>query len=423
MSVSGTTTYYSSVAESTMMDTQDSYCSSSEGSDSYYNMSSCASSSTSTLLLLSDTSSSSSSSIGSNGVRLLPFSDATTGMSILALCVLMITIRYSRSCIFEPVLYQLGKRLGKFSHGPEWVHEHPEQMENFRSFSYRLLFRCIVCGLGLYEFYHNPSYWYDTQQLWEGYPHHVCSNAVQIVYLLQLAYHLEDLGSAIVQGNARKRADFAAMVVHHIVTSLLLIGSSHLKTHRIGVIVSTLHAVTDVPKDFTQVAKQLEWRYCKLAGFVTLLATWIAARVILYPFKYVWSVFAESRQFLVHAEGGMSDTALNIFMTLLSVLVLLNTMWCHMLIKLVIRVLKEGDTSTADPTMSKDESAPATSQEDDDNDDTKKNIGNGVSHSDESQDHEHISVSDTSSTCCSSSSHCSSDDTPSEEEDGEDEQS
>jgi len=224
-------------------------------------------------------------------------------------------------------------------------------MENFRSFSYRLLFRCIVCGLGLYEFYHNPSYWYDTQQLWEGYPHHVCSNAVQIVYLLQLAYHLEDLGSAIVQGNARKRADFAAMVVHHIVTSLLLIGSSHLKTHRIGVIVSTLHAVTDVPKDFTQVAKQLEWRYCKLAGFVTLLATWIAARVILYPFKYVWSVFAESRQFLVHAEGGMSDTALNIFMTLLSVLVLLNTMWCHMLIKLVIRVLKEGDTSTADPTM------------------------------------------------------------------------
>ena len=294
--------------------------------------------------------------LGQQHDNLLPFQDATTSTSMVALGVLMLLIRYSRSLVFEPALARLGVRLGEYTHGSAWVAQHTEQMENFRSFSFRLLYRCVVCGLGLYEFYQNPEYWYDTQQLWVGYPHHICSNTVQIVYLLQLAYHLEDLGSVMMEGNYRKRADFTAMVVHHIVTALLLYGSSRLGTQRIGVIVSTLHAVTDVPKDFTQVAKQLEWKWCKRAGFVTLLVTWIVARVVLYPCKYVRSVFTEARESLVYTEGGMSNMSLNIFITLLSTLVLLNGMWCHMLVKLVIRVLREGDSSTDDPMLKKDAS-------------------------------------------------------------------
>ena len=292
---------------------------------------------------------------------LLPFQDVTTSTSLITLCTIMVLMRYLRSQVLQPALGVVGKRLGEYTHGPGWVNEHQEQMENFKSFSFRLGYRCIVCGLGLIEFYRNPEYWYDTQQLWEGHETHVINNGIQILYILQLAYHLEDLGSVMFEGNARKRADFGSMIVHHIATALLLVGSSMAGLHRIGVVVSTLHAITDVPKDFTQVAKQLDWKLCKNTGFVVLLITWVAARVILYPFKYVRSVVFEARQFIVH-EGGISETALTIFIAMLSVLVILNGMWCHMLVKLVIRVLSEGD-KVADPMLTQDASTAGKNSE------------------------------------------------------------
>ena len=286
----------------------------------------------------------------------LPFQDATTYTSMVALGALMLLIRYSRSRVIEPALARLGRRLGERTHGAQWVKEHQEQMENFTSFSFRLLYRCVVCGLGLYEFYQNPSYWYDTKQLWIDYPNHVVTNTVQIVYLLQLAYHLEDLGGVVLEGNSRKRSDFGAMIVHHMATVSLLYGSSMTGLQRVGVVISTLHAITDVPKDFTQLAKQLEWKWVKRAGFVSLLTSWVVARVILFPFKYVPSVAFEAREHVVIPDGGLSDRGLDFFIAMLCVLVILNGMWCHMLVKLVIRVLSEGDTVTADPMLTKDAS-------------------------------------------------------------------
>ena len=331
---------------------------------------------------------------------LLPFQDATTSTSLMALGALMLLIRYSRSLVIEPALARLGRRLGEYSHGPEWVKEHEEQMENFTSFSFRLLYRCVVCGLGLLEFYQNPGYWYDTKQLWVGYPFHVVTNTVQIVYLLQLAYHLEDLGGVVLQGNSRKRSDFGAMIVHHIATVSLLVGSSMTGLQRIGVVVSTLHAITDVPKDFTQLAKQLEWKWVKRAGFVSLLTSWLVARVILFPFKYVPSVAFEAREYIVMPDGGLSDRGLNFFIAMLCVLVILNGMWCHMLIKLVIRVLSEGDTATADPMLTKDAStvgkgtkAPS----------SEKELIEDDHHKDLTGDHDD-SIPETDSESCSGSS-------------------
>lgn len=297
----------------------------------------------------------SSSSPDDTSPLLLPFQDATTSTSLTALCALMVLIRYSRSRLIQPAMAILGRRLGERTHGPDWVKEHQEQMENFTNFSFRLLYRCIVCGLGLYEFYRNPGYWYDTRQLWDGHKYHVANNVTQILYLLQLAYHVEDLGSVLFEGNARKRSDFGAMIVHHLATAVLLFGSSMTGLQRIGVVVSTLHAITDVPKDFAQVCKQLDWKWCKHAGFVVLLITWVVARVILYPFKYVRSVAFEAREYVVYKDGILSDTQLDLFIALLSVLVILNGMWCHMLIKLVIRVLTVGDKA-ADPMLKKDAS-------------------------------------------------------------------
>ena len=66
--------------------------------------------------------------LGQQHDNLLPFQDATTSTSMVALGVLMLLIRYSRSLVFEPALARLGVRLGEYTHGSAWVAQHTEQM-------------------------------------------------------------------------------------------------------------------------------------------------------------------------------------------------------------------------------------------------------------------------------------------------------
>lgn len=282
----------------------------------------------------------------SNGLH-LPFESATTPTSLAALVALIGVIHVTRSHVFQPFLRRIGARLGSWTHGLEWTARNEESIENFSNFSFRLLFRLAVTGLGVWEFWQSSEWWYNTSLLWEGYPHHAVSNTVQIIYLLQLAYHLEDLGAVLIEGNTNRK-DFGAMLIHHVVTALLLFGSTHLKVTRIGAIVSTLHAVTDVPKDLAKVAKTLEWDLASKLGFGTLVLTWIVARLYLYPMVYVKSAFLESGPLL---EGGMSADTLRAFHVLLSVLIGLNIMWFHMMVKLVLKIIKGGKAE--DPTLVK----------------------------------------------------------------------
>lgn len=313
--------------------------------------------------------------------RQLPFESATTPTSLAALVVLIGLIHLLRSHVFRPVLRRIGARLGSWTHGREWTLQNEESIENFSNFGFRLLFRLVVTGLGVWEFWRSPEWWYDTTLLWEGYPHHFVSNTVQIIYLLQLAYHLEDLGAVLIEGN-HNRKDFGAMLIHHVVTALLLFGSTHLKVTRIGTIVSTLHAVTDVPKDLAKVAKTLEWDLASKLGFGTLVLTWIVARLYLYPMVYVKSAFLESGPLL---EGGMSADTLRAFHVLLSVLIGLNVMWFHMMVKLVHKLIKGGKAE--DPTLLTKQSAAnklasSSSQDETDCDDDSLGSLDSISDSD-----------------------------------------
>ena len=290
------------------------------------------------------------------------------------------------------MLQRIGTQLATYCNGAAWAKRNEESISNFSNFSFRLLYRMLVMGLGLVEFWQSPDWWYNTPLLWQGYPHHAVSNTVQVLYLLQLAYHLEDLGVVLFEGN-KNRKDFAEMLIHHCVTTLLLVGSTRLHTTRIGTIVSTLHAVTDVPKDFAKVCKTLELDLPSKLFFVAFLLSWIVARTYLYPCVYVRSVFVETLPLL---EGGMSLGTLRCFQALLSILVLLNTWWFHMIMKIVIKIVK--GEKTEDPQLIKKEQvAEAAEQATEENWATMKKVPTD-------------NDSDTDSTVESYSNDCSQDD-------------
>ena len=95
-------------------------------------------------------------------------------------------------------------------------------------------------------------------------------------------------------------------------------------------------------------AKALEWDLASKIGFGCLVLTWIVARLYLYPFVYVRSAFLESAPLL---EGGMTAATLSGFHALLSVLIILNLMWFHMMLRLIWKLVKGGKAE--DPTLVK----------------------------------------------------------------------
>lgn len=276
----------------------------------------------------------------------LQFEDVGTPRYLVALGAAIICFHSSKSLFFDPLLLWLGTQAGHLTHGAEWVSQNQEKIENFANFSFRFLVRCAVTGLGALEFSNSPEWWLDTRELWANFPKHPMSNTVQVLYLLQLAYHMDDLFTVLYHRKS-KRSDFNSMIIHHIVTILLLFGSTSQNCSRIGVIVSTLHAFPDIFLDFAKMSKHLEWKLASHIGLGCLFVAWIATRMLLYPCVYVWSTFTEKTS--IHK--GMARNTLVVFQFLLLALFLLNSMWFRMMIRLLVKVLKNGDAD--DPTTVK----------------------------------------------------------------------
>jgi very-long-chain ceramide synthase len=279
----------------------------------------------------------------------------------------MVLIRFCRSNMLRPLLKELGLRLGKAKHGSKWIIENNQRIDNFSDFSYRFLFRCVMTGLGMYEYWHSPDYWHQTRLLWDDYPNHVASNAVQILYLLQLAYHFEDLVSVLIEGKSTRK-DYAEMIIHHVVTVLLLYGSALQNLTRIGVIVSTMHMITDVPKDFAKVAKTMEFKTIAHASLGIFVITWFVFRLYLYSCVYVYSAFAESDTLL---ENGMTPFSRYCFYALLSALIGLNVMWTFMIFKLVVKLVRKGEAEDPQLRKSMEEAVQIMSDDSETSDDTK----------------------------------------------------
>jgi hypothetical protein len=300
---------------------------------------------------------------------LLPFQDIAQLHYKVIWVLAMIFIRFSRTNVILPLLKELGRRVGDATHGSKWTTENKDSIEHFSDFSYRLLFRCVMTGLGMYEYWHSPDYWHTTQLLWDGYPHHVTSNTVQLLYLLQLAYHTEDLGAVLIEGKSNRK-DYAEMVVHHIVTILLLYGSALQSLTRIGVIVSTMHMITDVPKDFAKVAKTMKFKKVAHVSLGIFVIAWFVFRLFLYSCVYVYSAFTETD---VLVKNGMTEFSINCFLTLLSALIGLNVMWTFMIVKLVVTIVRKGEAEDPQVLRKKleEEEAQEMSEDSETSNDTK----------------------------------------------------
>jgi hypothetical protein len=260
-----------------------------------------------------------------------------------------------------PIFCQIGRKLGRSTHGAEWERNNEEKIQKFGEYVFRLFYHSFVSGFGLWYFWNKP-WWNDnqggTRTLWEEYPYQPISNGMIWYYLIQSAYNLDAVASLIqlsfvvklgnpfvskgkgphrlisIEWSPTCRGDFREMAIHHVITNLLVIGSSHFRLTRIGSMVFLVHDISDVPVDLSKLANFMKWKVTTIFCFVSMVITWAVTRLGILPFVIFKSVITESHLTTMGLDVKSYYMWRPFFYVLFSGIIALHIFWFHLFLKI-----------------------------------------------------------------------------------------
>eukprot|EP01063_Lacrimia_lanifica_P029270 TRINITY_DN4426_c0_g3_i1.p1 TRINITY_DN4426_c0_g3~~TRINITY_DN4426_c0_g3_i1.p1 ORF type:complete len:339 (+),score=134.99 TRINITY_DN4426_c0_g3_i1:142-1158(+) len=116
----------------------------------------------------------------------------------------------------------------------------------------------------------------------------------KVFYMIHLGYQLHALRATIQEGRAfthDRRADYAQMMVHHVVAVLIMIISYVMGFGRMGSLVMVLHNVSDIAVCICKIAKLLGLDRLVLYLFPVMILCWFVTRLVMYPYYVLWNTY------------------------------------------------------------------------------------------------------------------------------------
>ena len=285
--------------------------------------------------------------------------------------MLFFLMRQVKSIVI-PAFCDFGRRMGQSTHGVEWEKENQERITKFGEYVFRLLYHSSVAIFGLWYFWDKP--WWDPANgkqivIFEGYPHHEVETGMIWYYLVQSAYNVDAMISLIELSFAIKvqypicpkrkewrnpvsigwsptcRGDFREMAIHHVVTNMLILGSSYCRFTRIGSMLLLLHDISDVPVDLSKLANFMKWKITTIICFISILVLWLITRLGILPFVIWKTIHFDSK--ILYMEGPLDRRHFDIycrgFEILVSCLIALHFFWFTILIRIGYRLVTNGE--------------------------------------------------------------------------------
>lgn len=310
--------------------------------------------------------------------------ELTTPTAICALFVLVIVIRRIKA-ILMPRFSELGRKAALHTHGKHWLEHKNNQTRilKFGEYVFRLIFHTCVSIAGIVYFWDKDWWRVDgTKSLWIDYPNQPIDPGMAWYYLVQSAYNVEAMISlleisfvikAAAKGNfpgfriewsPSVRGDFREMFVHHVVTNLLIMGSSSFRLTRAGSMVFLIHDISDIPVDLSKLANFLKWKVSTAVCFSTMVVLWCITRLTILPFVIFKSVMIES--WMVCANG-VVDPILYVFyqpvfVFLVGLLILLHAAWFTMFLQMGYYLVFKGEAHDLSEHKSGENQGTATKQ-------------------------------------------------------------
>lgn len=231
--------------------------------------------------------------------------DLTTPTAITVLIALVLVLRAVKAVLL-PFFSSIGRRAGHSTHGQKWVQENQVRIGKFGEYVFRLIYHAAISLYGWYAFGAAPWWHGSTIELFRAFPNHTIEPGMAWYYLLQSAYNIDALLTLLelslditlaplsIRWSPHVRGDFNEMLVHHIVTNLLVIGSSMCRLTRIGSMVFFVHDISDVPVDCSKLANFLKYKTTTIVCFLTMTAVWAYMRLYILPLVIYRSILTQS---------------------------------------------------------------------------------------------------------------------------------
>eukprot|EP00804_Cyclotella_cryptica_P021521 CCRYP_005833-RA/>CCRYP_005833-RA protein AED:0.26 eAED:0.26 QI:0/-1/0/1/-1/0/1/0/266 len=142
------------------------------------------------------------------------------------------------------------------------------------------------------------------------------------------------------------RGDFREMMAHHIITNLLILGSSYFRFTRIGSMIFLVHDLSELPIELSKLFNFVKWKVASAVSFSIMLVMWVVARLGIFPFLIFRSLLLESYEFLV-VQGTMDPAFYSMhvvpFTYLLGGLISLHIMWFFILLRIGWTLVSKGE--------------------------------------------------------------------------------
>ncbi|KAG9239018.1 TLC domain-containing protein [Amylocarpus encephaloides] len=192
-----------------------------------------------------------------------------------------VVLSFTREFIMQKLLRPMAKRSGLKSRAKQ---------SRFMEQMYTAIYFGFLGPAGLYVMSRTPVWYFNTQGMYEGFPHKTHEAYFKFYYLFQAAYWAQQ-AIVLSLGMEKPRKDYKELVGHHIAT-LLLIGLSY-RFHftYMGLAVYITHDISDF---FLATSKTLNYLDHPLVApyFVLFAFAWIYLRHYL-NLKILWSEFNE----------------------------------------------------------------------------------------------------------------------------------
>lgn len=216
----------------------------------------------------------------------------------------------------------------------------------------------IYFGMALLAYTATELRWLtDTRQLWAGCSklpcEHDAGSRVRWVYVIEMAFYAQAIPSLVFWEVRRK--DFLESLAHHVATFILLGYSYWLSLTRVGVLIVLLHDMNDIFLELAKLARYTGREALPNTLFVMFLVSWIASRLVAFPFWVIRSVIVDAKA-VAELHGINMHPHYEIFSGMLIFLLVLHIYWTWLILKVLYAVVhtskcddvREGDDDHED---------------------------------------------------------------------------
>ncbi|KAJ4460117.1 putative ceramide synthase 6 [Paratrimastix pyriformis] len=219
-------------------------------------------------------------------------------------------------------------------------------INKFKGDGAKTIYYILTTSLSWTQLFSIPSdrrWVFHVERVWEGFEEQTFPDFIYFMYSLQLGFYVHLLVYHFIEP---KNKDFVEMLVHHIATIFLICYSWAQGCMNVGYLILALHDFADVFVGPTKMANFAGWPKSTVLGFVLLVSSWLATRLVYFPFWVVRSCMVDYYH-LVVKRGLASLTQWALFNAFLSVLVVLHVYWFYCFVAIMVSAIRDNQVHDA----------------------------------------------------------------------------